>query len=262
MNTNVSTNNTSRNRQLGATSAVSPKIRWWENYDKPLAKDRSNKRNKFITILRFDYDGNFVDKKYINKETCIEFGYNHETVLAVSLPSSKVPSYKGYIWIREENYSKEELDRKLRLRQSKPTQDKRGLSTSKKIIQIDIESKKIIRIWPSVTSVEDEGYDTICVIAVLKNRRKTYLDCIWVYYDKAIDYNDVYISNLVDKNISKIANRCKKVKQISTTTGEVIEEYSSIGEASRETGIPETTLRRMIKGKKTIYTEYIWELCQ
>ena len=214
-----------------------------------------------ISVLRFDYQGNFIDKRFINQDTCKDMNLNYQAVLNVSKVNSKMSSYLGCIWIREKDFSKAELQRKINIRKQLNTKESYLNSIKKPIAQIDIETKKLVKIYPSIVSIEEEGdFDSVSISNVINGRQETHKNYIWIEHKEGMVYSEKYISSLIKKKTSKIKNRPKKVVKYSVKTGTPIAEYDSIAQASRKNNISSTTITKMINGEKTSFKDFVFKL--
>lgn len=225
---------------------------------------KRNKRTQYVEVLRFDYDGKYHSTLYINKDICEKHGLNYSSVMNALNPNSKNSvSYKGFIWIRKRDFSEEELARRIARRKAKKTLKQLGESKSKQIIQIDIETKEIVEIHPSILSLEDEGYSMQSVCRVLSGERVSYLDCIWAYYDKTIDYTKEYIEALIKQNSDRAKFRGRTIQVINVSTGDVVDEFPSILACAKKSKIKasESTIRKVLKGEKESFKGYTWKVC-
>lgn len=225
---------------------------------------KRNKRTQYVEVLRFDYDGNYHSTLYINRDICEKYGLNYLSIMNALNPNSKNSvSYKGFIWIRKRDFSQEELARRVAKRKSKKTLKQVGESKSKQIIQIDIETKEVIDIYPSILSVEEEGYNIQCVCRVLSGERISYLDCIWAYYDSDIDYTEKYIDSLIKQNSDRAKFRGRQIQVINVSTGDIVDEFPSILACVKNSKIKvsESTIRKVLKGEKESFKGYTWRVC-
>lgn len=221
----------------------------------------NNIASNHISVLRFDYQGNFIDKRFITQDTCKDMNLNYCAVLNASKVNSKMSSYLGYIWIREKDFSKAELQRKVNIRKQFNTKETYLDSIKKPIVQIDINAKRIVKIYPSIVSIEEEGdFDSTSISNVINGRQQTHKNYIWVEYQEDIEYSERYIDSLIERKLSKIKNRPKKVVKYSAKTGLPIAEYNSIAQASKENNISYTTITKMINGEKTGFPDFIFKL--
>lgn len=225
---------------------------------------RRNKRTQYVEVLRYTCDGEYDSTIYINKESCEEYGYNYASVMGALNPKTKASiSYKGFIWIRKRDFSEEELQKRVARRQATKTLQEVADAKKKKVIQIDVETKEVIKIYPSITSVEYEGYNIQSVFRVLDKTRFTYLDCLWEYYDESIDYSKEYVEGVLNRNKGRSKYRGRYIQEINVETGEVVDEFPSVLSCARESTVKvsESTIRKVLKGEKDSYKGYIWKAC-
>lgn len=225
---------------------------------------KRNKKLHHIEVLRFHYDGTFHSRININKDICERYGFNYRSIMSTLNPNSEASvSYKGLIWIRKSEFTEEELQKRVAKRKSKQTIKELGLTKRKSIVQIDIHTKEVVKIYPSIISVENEGYNVQCVYKVLAKNRLSYLDCMWDYYDNSVDYTKEYIDDMLNKNRDKLKYRGRHIQEIDINTGEVVNTFRSIASCARESKVKvsESTIRKILKGDKESFKGYAWKVC-
>lgn len=110
---------------------------------------------------------------------------------------------------------------------------------SKRVCQIGLDGK-LIKTWDCATDVQRElGINQTCICEVCRGRRKTAGEYVWVY-EKDYDCNKDYIVNRPKRNMGHGA----KVVILLSSDGNIIQEFYSINEASRELGIDVESVRK------------------
>ena len=122
-----------------------------------------------------------------------------------------------------------------------------------KILQIDITTGSIIHEYDCLSEIDKiDGFSGSNISSCCRGKCNIAHGFIWVY-KKEYDKEDI-------QNRIKILRRNKykyRVKQFNVD-GKLIKEYSSIMEASRETGIENTSIGRCCKEKQKTAGGYIW----
>lgn len=146
-----------------------------------------NKRVNYRIIRKYTLDGKLVSRINFNKRNCDENGLNYSGILLASKPTwednPKQLKSMNHIWIRESDFSEEELQKKVELnRQSKEKIDK---IRKKKIAKTCINSGEIIETFESIDSASrtDMYYNARCIRRVLSGERKTYAGFGWKFLE-------------------------------------------------------------------------------
>ena len=111
---------------------------------------------------------------------------------------------------------------------------------SKRVCQIDLNGK-LIKTWDCATDAQRElGVNQTCICEVCKGRRKTAGGFVWIY-EKDYDQNEDYSINRPRQNMGHGA----KIVLLLSNDGDIIQEFYSINEASRELGIDVESVRKI-----------------
>ena len=111
---------------------------------------------------------------------------------------------------------------------------------SKRVCQIDLNGK-LIKTWDCATDAQRElCVNQTCICEVCKGRRKTAGGFVWVY-EKDYDQNEDYSINRPRQNMGHGA----KIVLLLSNDGDIIQEFYSINEASREIGIDVESVRKI-----------------
>lgn len=156
-----------------------------------------------------------------------------------------VKSVGGYIWIYEEDKDIVDLNYYLIKNISKP----------KPVLQFDL-NMNLLEIWTSLYEAQLSGLNMCSISAVCNHKRKTYNNYVWRFLDGyseieyredcCIDYS--YLQQL----------KAKKVAQYSLS-GDLIKEYPTITEASRETNLDKNRISACCKKEDNLYRNFKWK---
>lgn len=171
-----------------------------------------------------------------------------------------------------EETKQKQREAKLGKKQSDYTIEKRIEKTSKCIKQIDLKTKEVIAEFESIAEAEKKTGIKSCNISKVANKIKNLKEgetitysaggYLWIYCDSKLPDVKLEIGD---------TSKYKRVKQIDIVTNELIFEFDSIAEASRETNINSATIANVVRkakykkyGKEYIYKSaggYFWEAC-
>lgn len=147
-----------------------------------------NKKVDYKIVYRFDLKGKFIGEIKFNKRVCDETGLNYNGIRLAMRPTwsekRRTLSSMGNLWILKDDYSEEELKRKVQEKKMDSNMNPSANSKAKRIKQICAETKEVIHIWDSLNQagkVERTGYKLSCICRVLNGSRKTYAGCYWEY---------------------------------------------------------------------------------
>lgn len=149
-------------------------------YSNAIAPLKRNKKLNYWKAMRFDINGNYISTYNINKQLCKENNLCYNTILLTC--KGKSLSYLGDIWIRQDEYSDEELQRRIELKKNDPNINPVANSRAKKIAQIDLKGN-IVKIWDSINQTKEYGCNLSHICSVLNGSRKTHLGFKWEYYN-------------------------------------------------------------------------------
>lgn len=159
---------------------------------KPADKDgyhyNRNRKLNYKKVYRFDLNGNFISEIKFNKHLADKHNLNYNGIRLAMRPTwsdkKKILSSMDSIWILKEDFSEEELLKKVELKKIDPNKNPSANKKSRRLIQRDANTKEIIHIWSSVNQAGKEGvsnYSLTSIYRVLNGTRKTYAGCIWEY---------------------------------------------------------------------------------
>ncbi|MFR2314849.1 hypothetical protein [Terrisporobacter sp.] len=144
------------------------------------------KYKKYIILYRFTLDGQFIEKVKFNHSIAKERGWNYSCIRNHMMPTwsgrCKGKSALGSLWIREEDFSKEELHRKIERKMTDPRFNLKVNKQAKRIIQRDELTGEVIHIWDSINQAgnsEITGYNVVSISRVLSGKQTKYAGCLW-----------------------------------------------------------------------------------
>ena len=149
---------------------------------------KRNRKHNFKTLYRFTLEGKYIGTYYFNKSIAEETGLKYISVNLAMRPTwdkrRRTLSAMDSIWIIKEDYSEEELKRKVEQKKNDSNLNPKSHKRSKKIKQIDVETGEVIQIWDSINQAGKEeitGYKVTSICRVLNGSRQTYAGCFWQY---------------------------------------------------------------------------------
>lgn len=147
-----------------------------------------NKKLKFKKVYRYDLNGNFIAEFKFNKFLCEENNLNYNGIRLAMIPTwsnkKKILSSMNSIWILKEDFSEEELKRKVERKKLDSNINPKANKKSKKIVQRCAITKEVIQVWDSINQAGKEevtNYSLSSICRVLNGTRKTYAGCTWEY---------------------------------------------------------------------------------
>ena len=147
-----------------------------------------NKKVNYKVVYRFSYDGKFIGEYKFNHSLCKEDGLNYDGIRLASRPTwsdkKRTLSSMDSIWILKDDYSEDELKRKINDKQMDSNINPKANKKSKKIIQRCANTREIIQVWDSINQAGKEevtGYKLASICRVLNGSRHTYLGYTWEY---------------------------------------------------------------------------------
>lgn len=147
-----------------------------------------NKKHNYKIVYRFDLEGKYLNKYKFNKSICEEMSLNYNGIRLASRPTwsdkQRILSSMDSIWILQEDYTEEELQRKVQEKKMDSNINSSANKRSKRIVQKCAETKEIIKIWDSINQAgreEKTGYKVSYICRVLNGSRHTYAGCTWEY---------------------------------------------------------------------------------
>ena len=143
-------------------------------------------------VYRYDLNGNFIGEFKFNKLLCEENNLNYNGIRLAMRPTwsdkKRILSSMNSIWILKEDFSEDELKRKVEDKRLDSNLNPEANKRSKRIVQRDANTKEVIQVWSSLNQAGKEGvtnYSLSCICRVLNGTRKTYAGCTWEY-EKAL----------------------------------------------------------------------------
>jgi len=139
-------------------------------------------------VYRYDLNGNFIGEFKFNKLLCEENNLNYNGIRLAMRPTwsdkKRILSSMNSIWILKEDFSEDELKRKVEDKRLDSNLNPEANKRSKRIVQRDANTKEVIQVWSSLNQAGKEGvtnYSLSCICRVLNGTRKTYAGCTWEY---------------------------------------------------------------------------------
>ena len=86
------------------------------------------------------------------------------------------------LWIREEDFSEEEFNRKIERKKTDPRFNLKVNKQAKRVIQRDELTGELIHIWDSINQAgnsEITGYNVVSISRVLSGKQTKYAGCLW-----------------------------------------------------------------------------------
>lgn len=147
-----------------------------------------NKKLNFKIVYRYSLDGKFIGEFKFSKSLCDQNNLNYNGIRLAMRPTwsdkKRILSSMNSIWILKEDFSEEELNRKVQEKKMDSNMNPCANKRSRRLIQRDAYTKEIIHIWDSVNQAGKEGktsYKLASIYRVLNGTRKTYACCTWEY---------------------------------------------------------------------------------
>lgn len=130
---------------------------------------------KSIPVIQLDFDGNIIKIwKHGCREASKKLKYDQAVIWRCC--NRNQSSYKGYIWLYIEDYNKNGVD----------TYWHESNSRFKRVVQLDVKSYEIIKIWNSISEINEVlGLDNSSISKCCLNKINYCYDYKWQYY---IDY--------------------------------------------------------------------------
>ena len=153
--------------------------------------------------------------------------------------------------LRTEGISEEEL-------KNRHYESNRIQSKNRKVYQIDPKTGNIIKTWDSISNIERElniNHSLIVACCGLKPEHKTAGNYAWRYIE---DYNPDTDKNILIQQSKRIPNNSKIILQYDSNNN-LIGEYINSGDASRSTGIPQSSITKYCRGERKDSRGYIWK---
>ena len=139
-----------------------------------------------------------------------------------------------------------------------------GATVSKRVAQIDIDTGKVLKIYPSISEAEREigCYGAYISLVCRGKKRETAGGFIWRY----VDEDDNIINPTSNSKILKTAFcRGRPVVKL-TLDGEELDRYPSIAEAARKNGyiksVAAAAISNVCSGKKSSYYGFKWKYAE
>ena len=159
-----------------------------EPADKNGYHSNRNKKLNYKIVYRYTLEGEFIGEMKFSKFLCEQNNLSYNSIRMAMTPTwsnkKRTMSSMNNIWILKEDFSQEELDRKVQEKKMDSNKNPKANKRSRRIIQRDADTKEIVRIWDSANQAGREditGYRLTSIYRVLSGSRKTYACCTWEY---------------------------------------------------------------------------------
>jgi len=206
--------------------------------------------SKIKSVIQFDNLGNIIKEYKSTAEAEKETGINKETIRSNANPNKTGKSAGGFIWIYKEDYDKYGFNIDF-------YKDYNIKKCFKRIYQISLDGE-ILNIFSTIKdAVEKSEVNKKSIEACCdknKPENKTAYGFIFCYED---EFNELGLENIL-KNRKKYTSNSKIVLQYNKN-GEFINEYISVGEASRVNGINASHISGCCRGIRGSAKGYIWK---
>lgn len=167
-----------------------------------------------------------------------------------SVASGKRKSAGGYIWIYKEDFSKEELTKRIN-----DVLNKKNDPKPKAVLQFSLDGVFINRFSSILNAGKSIGdISGSMVTTVLRGNRLSTGNSIWIYED---NYDVDLLNKKVDEISGRINNGQPRPVMQFTPDGKHMVTYNSVKLASEASGIPEYKMIR-IAAMEQCGSEYIW----
>lgn len=204
-----------------------------------------NKERCIRPIYKIDKSSGEILYKYNSLTEAEQDGYNHSCVSAVANGAKR--SYKGFIWIKEEDYSEELLQKRLDYANEKVKR--------LKINQYDTDMNLICS-FKSIRDIENKtGYtNRLSITSCCERIIDTAFGFVWRYDNEsseAIEQDCLYYQEL------RANNNVVKYEQYSIDNI-LLFQYTSLKEI-RQAGYNSYFVTLCCKGQREVYANCIWK---
>lgn len=196
--------------------------------------EKNRERQSSIPIIQLDFDGNIINIwNHGCREASKKLGLSQSTIWKCCNKESA--SCYNFIWLYKNDYENNGVN--LFWHESN--------SRYRRIIQLDLYTYEVIRIWESTKEIRCLNFDTGSVTKVCRGKIVSYKGYRWMYYTD-------YLRGNIDKRYSnsKIVNKI--------LNGEILQTYNSVIEVSKDMECEESCIRRAIYNKSE-YKGFYWE---
>ena len=159
-----------------------------------------------------------------------------------------------------EETKQKQREAKLGKKKSKESVQKTAEKTSKCIKQIDPITREVINEFSSLTEASKKTGIVTANISIVATKIENIKEgdfitysaggFLWIYCDSELPNNKIELGN---------TSKYKSVRQLNLKTKELVAEFESIVQASKETGICADTISKVARKKKYIKNGKEWE---
>lgn len=192
-------------------------------------------------VCQLDENFNIIKKWESISLIAKTLGVYRQAILNCCEKQGHVKSVKGFIWVYEDDINNIDY----------AYYSVKNISLPKKVGQFD-ENLSLVKIWESIYSVKEGGFDSVSSVSnVCNHRRNSYKGYIWAFVDETGKILDNYdYSNIKPRQKQKIA-QCD-------TGGNILHIYNSLRKACDDTGFDRNSISKACKDSSRIYKNYKW----
>lgn len=145
-------------------------------------------RNRALNVVEIDLNNNILNEWRSIEDCAEQTGLNNKKIAAVCRGERHTTSDRIFRWLDQNNNIIEPEYKGDKYKGAKETTQIQ--STSRQVAKIDIETKKIIQIYPTIALAARENNCNASIISqVCRGKRKTHGGFIWEYFE-AEEKND------------------------------------------------------------------------
>lgn len=225
-----------------------------------------------FNIMQFDLKGNYINTFPTIAEAARELSLDGGNISRCTRGITS--SYRGYIWIKENEYSIDTLDYAIQKvtnvalkRSGKPQNKKQRNSSGVPILQFEKNGKFIKRYNSIVEASIKIGVNGSNINRACLGETKTSADFIWIY---EAAFSEEVLAEKIEKtkrrkpfskeSVKKRAKKqMKKVNMLDKNTGEILNTFNSIKEAGEFVSIDHSCISRACGGEYKTSGGYSWE---
>ena len=206
--------------------------------------------NNIKSVIQFDNLGKKIKEYKSTAEAEKETGINKETIRSNANPNKTGKSAGGFVWMYKEDYDTYGFNIDF-------YSNYKIKKCFKKVYQISL-SGEVINIFDNIkeavekTNVSKKSIESCC--DTNKPESKTAKGFIFCYDE---EFNKLGLENIL-KSRQKYTSNSKPVLQYNKD-GKFINEYNSVGEASRITGANSSHIASCCRQERKTAKDYIWK---
>lgn len=198
-------------------------------------------------VLQIDSNLNIVNEWISCSQAGKTLGFSVRGIKACAKRINHQKTIGGYYWIFKNEYDSNNVDWEYYLNIN--------IQTPKKVSMYDA-NMNLIKIYDSMSSVEEDGFLISCVVKVCKFKSVSHKGYIWRYTD---EYTKEQFEKDKNTDFVKLINKMQyKISQYDTN-GNKIKTFQTWKEIKSELGFDKSPISKCCKGiTKTSYG-YIWK---